>query len=183
MSGQARYSNLSIALHWLMLVMLVAVYCLMEFRGYFPRGSEGRDAMKHWHYVLGLSVFVLVWIRIAARAIGGVPPITPSPSRLQQLAAKAVHVGMYALMIGMPIGGWIILSAENKPVPFFGLTLPPLVGPNEELAHLVEEIHEAASKVGYVLLAVHAAAALYHHNFMRDDTVRRMMPGRRENNS
>ncbi len=90
---------------------------------------------------------------------------------------------MYALMIGMPIGGWIILSAESKPVPFFGLTLPPLVGPNEELAHLVEEIHEAASKVGYVLLAVHAAAALYHHHFMRDDTVRRMMPGGRENNS
>ena len=90
MSGQARYSNLSITLHWLMLVLLVAVYCLMEFRGYFPRGSEERDAMKHWHYMLGLSVFVLVWIRIAARAIGGVPPITPSPS------ASCAHAGAAA---------------------------------------------------------------------------------------
>ena len=176
-----RYSTVSITQHWAMLALIVAVYCLMEFRGIFPKGSEGRDAMKHWHYVLGLTVFALVWIRIAARVLTCVPPITPEPPRWQRRIAEALHGLLYLLMIGMPIGGWVILSAENHAVPFYGLTLPPLVAPDKELAHLVEEIHETFGTIGYGLLAVHAAAALYHHYFLRDDTLRRMAPHAREN--
>lgn len=176
MTTKNRYSTISMLLHWSMLLLIIAVYCLMEFRGVFPKGSEPREAMKHWHYVLGLTVFVLVWLRIAARLMTAVPPITPAPSRAQHVAAAALHGLLYLLMIGMPIGGWIILSAENQVVPFYGFALPPLVSTDENLAHLVKEIHETFGSAGYVLLAVHAAGALYHHYFLRDDTLRRMLP-------
>lgn len=86
---------------------------------------------------------------------------------------------VYALMIGMPLGGWLILSAEGDPIPFFGLLLPPLTGPNDELAELVEEVHESVGEAGYVLIALHAAASLVHHYLLRDDTLRRMLPWRR----
>lgn len=175
----SRYNPVSIALHWAMLLLLAAVYALMEFRDVFPRGSDPREAMKTWHYTLGLTVFALVWLRLLARFVGGTPPISPAPPAWQARAASLAHVLLYALMIGMPLGGWLILSAEGEPIPFFGLLLPPLTGPNAELAELVEEVHESVGEAGYVLIALHAAASLVHHYLLRDDTLRRMLPWRR----
>lgn len=170
-----RYGTLTIFLHWSMLALLAAVYACIELREIYPRGSDPRELLKTWHFMLGLTVFALVWVRLAARLSGGTPPIVPEPPRWQLWAGRAVHVALYALMIGMPIGGWLILSAEGKPVPFWGLTLPPLVAPNEELAELIEEVHETIGTFGYWLIGLHAAAALFHHYFMRDNTLRRML--------
>jgi len=170
-----RYGRTTIILHWLMLALLAAVYACIELRELFPRGSDPRNLLKTWHFMLGLTVFALVWVRIAARLAGGTPPITPPPPALQALAGKIVHIALYALMIAMPLGGWMILSAEGASIPFWGLTLPPLVGPNEELAELIEEIHETAGTVGYWLIGLHAVAALFHHYVLRDDTLRRML--------
>ena len=175
----ARYNPVSMTLHWAMLLLIAAVYALMEFRDVFPRGSDPREAMKTWHYTLGLTVFALVWVRLFARFVGGTPPISPAPPAWQARAAGFAHLLLYALMIGMPLGGWLILSAEGDPIPFFGLLLPPLTGPNEELAGLVEEVHESVGEAGYVLIALHAAASLVHHHLLKDDTLRRMLPWRR----
>ena len=173
-----RYHPVSIGLHWLMLLLLAAVYVLMEFRDIYPRGSEPRDLMKTWHYMLGLSVLSLVVIRLLARKIWAAPdPITSSPSWTIPLA-KWVHIGLYVLMIGMPIGGWIILSAEGEIIPFFGWQLPALIAPNEMLAEQVEEIHELGSRVGYALIGLHAVGALVHHYLWRDSTFKRMWFGR-----
>jgi len=173
-----RYGSLSIGLHWLMLVLLAAVYASIELRELFPKGSDPREALKHWHYMLGLSVLVLVWLRLAVHMIGPVPRIEPEPASWQKLLAKLMHVALYVLMIGMPLAGWLILSAEGKPVPFFGLELPALVGENKDLAKIADEIHETAGVVGYWLIGLHTAAALFHHYVVRDDTLRRMLPFR-----
>jgi len=65
----ARWGSLSIALHWLMLILMVGVYACIELKGFFPKGSETRELLKQWHFMLGLSVFALVWLRLLARAI------------------------------------------------------------------------------------------------------------------
>lgn len=178
-TATSRYGRLTIALHWLMLVQLAAVYACIELRELFPKGSDPREALKTWHFMLGLSVFALVWVRIVARRLGGTPPITPVPPAWQQFAARAVHGLLYLLMVAMPLGGWLMLSAAGKPVPFFGLELPPLMGPDEAFAKTVKSWHETAGQTGYVLIGLHAAAALFHHYVQRDDTLRRMMPGSR----
>ena len=158
-----------------MLVLLATVYASIELREFFPKGSDPREALKLWHYMLGLSVLVLVWLRLAVHMIGPVPRIEPDPARWQKLLAKLMHVALYVLMIGMPLAGWLILSAEGKPVPFFGLELPALVGENKDLAKVADEIHETAGVVGYWLIGLHAAAALFHHYIVRDNTLRRML--------
>jgi superoxide oxidase len=172
-----RYPRALIALHWLTLLLLVTVYCMMEFRGAFPRGSEPRELMKTLHYAFGLTVLILVLPRLLLRLRGPLPPITPPPSTALRLSAAAGHVALYLFMLGMPLGGWLLMSAEGNAIAFFGLVVPPLVAPNETLAHLVEDLHETGATVGYVLVALHAAAALYHHLLRRDDTLRRMLPG------
>lgn len=171
------YGSLTIWLHWIMLFLFVAVYASIELRGLFPKGSDPREAMKALHFMLGLSVLVLVWLRLAAHLIGPVPRIVPDPPAWQKLSAKLMHMALYALMIGMPVAGWLLLSAEGKPIPFFGLELPALVSQSKDLAALTKEIHEIGGTAGYFLIGLHAVAALFHHYFVRDNTLRRMLPG------
>jgi cytochrome b561 len=172
-----RYGALSITMHWLMFLLLVAVFACMELREIYPKGSDPREALKSWHFTLGLTVFALVWLRLALRLFQLVPAITPQPVRWQALLAKLVHLALYAFMLGMPVLGWLILSGEGKPVPFYGLELPGLIAENEVLAEDIEEIHTTIGELGYYLIGLHAAAALFHHYFLKDNTLRRMLPG------
>ena len=178
-SPPARYGDLSIALHWLMLLLIVAVYACIELRGFFPKGSEPRELMKTWHFMLGLSILALVLLRIVVNFTRPAPQIVPDPPQAQKLLAKLMHLALYALMLGMPLAGWLLLSAAGKPIPFFGLQLPALIAQSKEAAGVIKEIHEAVGNVGYFLIGAHALAALYHHHLVRDNTLRRMLPGRR----
>ena len=167
------YSRPSIILHWLMVAVIVAVYAAIELRGYWPRGSETREALKSWHFTLGLLVLALVWLRIAARLIWPGPAPLDEP-RWRKSIAMVTHIALYMLMIVMPIAGWVILSADAKPIIFFSLELPPLASPNEALAHQVEEVHELIGTIGYWLIGLHAAASLFHHYILKDMLLSRM---------
>ncbi|MET3130642.1 cytochrome b561 [Oxalobacteraceae bacterium GrIS 1.11] len=173
-----RYGAATIAIHWLMLLLLAAVYAAMELRDIFPKGSAERDAMKHWHFMLGLSVLLLVVVRIVARMAGGTPPIEPAPPPWQMRLANLLHLALYGLMIGLPLLGWLLLSAAGKPIPFFGVELPALLAPNKDLAGQIKEIHETLATAGYFLIGAHAAAGLFHHYVVRDNTLRRLLPSK-----
>lgn len=173
-----RYTPASIGLHWLMLLLLAAVYACIELRELFPKGSPTREAFKSWHFALGLTVLALVALRLLARRLGGVPPITPPPAPWQRLVARAMHWALYALMIALPLLGWALLSAAGKPIVWFGLELPALVGADPALAKSLKMWHERIATAGYWLIGLHAAAALFHHYVRRDDTLLRMLPRR-----
>ena len=173
-----RYAPVAIGLHWLMLFLIATVYAAMEFRGIFPKGSALRDDMKTWHYMLGLSVLVLVVLRLLIRLTHSEPPIQPAPPPWQNALAKLVHLALYALMIGLPVAGWLTLSAKGDLIPFFGLQLPPLIAASKANAQWIKEIHEVGATIGYFLIGLHAAAALFHHYYVRDNTLLRMLPTR-----
>jgi cytochrome b561 len=172
------YSTASLLLHWLMLVLLIAVYSAIEFREIFPKGSGPREALKLWHFMLGLSVLGLVWLRIAARLIWRTPPAPPDEPAWRQALARATHLALYIFMIAMPIAGWLILSAEGETIPFFGFELPALIGSDERFAEQVEEVHELGGTIGCWIIGIHAAASLFHHYILRDQVLTRMMPFR-----
>lgn len=173
-----RYSAVSITLHWVMVLLLIAVYAFINLADVFPRGSDARNLMKTWHFMLGLSVLVLVLLRIAVNITKTAPAIVPNPPNWQMLSAKWMHLALYALMVCLPIAGWFLLSASGKPIPFFGLQLPALVAANKELAGTIKEIHETGGTLGYFLIGLHAVAGLYHHYFVKDNTLVRMLPAR-----
>jgi cytochrome b561 len=177
-ASKDRYSPAIVGLHWLMFLLIAVGYAAIELREVFPKGSAPRELLKDLHYMLGLSVLVLVFVRIGLRLTTVAPPISPPPPAWQATASRAMHLTLIAFMILMPIGGWLILSAEGDPIPFWGLELPPLMGPDKGLAETIEEIHETAGNIGYFLIGLHAAAALFHHYVWRDNTLRRMLPGR-----
>ena len=117
----SRYGTLSITMHWLMFLLLVAVYACIELREFYPKGSDLRSALKTWHFMLGLSVLVLVSLRLGLRLSQVIPSIQKTPPQWQMLLAKAIHISLYVFMILMPLAGWLILSAAGKPIPFFGV--------------------------------------------------------------
>ena len=172
-----RYGSLSIGLHWLMLVLLIGVYACIELRVLQPKGSDLREALKTWHFMLGLSVFALVLVRLAVRLATSAPRMRVVA--WQRILAVWMHALLYAFLVVMPLLGWLTLSASGKPIPFFGLELPALVGADKALASRVKELHETIGTAGYFLVGLHAVAALYHHYFVHDDTLLRMLPQRR----
>ncbi len=172
-----RYPNSAILLHWLVLLLVVAAYACILLRTNYERGSDIREGLKAWHFMLGLSVLAATFLRIGLRVlVWKTPPITPQPPRMLHLLSIAAHLAIYVWLIAMPFAGWTILSAEGDPIPFWGLNLPPLTSPDKALADQIKELHETGGTVGYFLLGLHAAAALFHHYFMKDDTLRRMLP-------
>jgi len=174
----SRFGTLSIGMHWLMLLLLVAVYACIELREYFPRGSDLREGLKAWHFMLGLSVFALVFVRLAIRFAGPTPRIQPELQVWQRRFAQLVHALLYVFMVVMPVLGWLTLSSEGKPIPFFGLQLPALIAPDKAFADPLNEIHETIGTIGYYLIGLHTAAALFHHYVMHDNTLLRMLPRR-----
>jgi cytochrome b561 len=159
-------------------LLIVGVYTCIELRELYPRGSDPREALKQWHFTLGLTVFALVWIRIALYLGQVKPAVVPSLPDWQQSLARLVHILLLVMMAGMPIGGWLALSAGGKEIPFYGISMPALIGHNDALAETIEEVHGTIGKLGYFLIGVHAAAALFHHYFQGDNTLRRMLPGK-----
>lgn len=176
---EARYGSLSIALHWVMVLLLAAVYACIELRSNFDRASSGRLWLGQFHFMLGLSVFALVWLRLLARSFGATPRIRPAPAAWQQWPARLMHLALYALMIAMPLLGWLTLSGQDKPIPFWGLQLPPLIAANRELAGQIEDWHIRVGEWGYWLIGLHAVAGLAHHYVRRDNALSRILPRRR----
>lgn len=175
-----RYAPISIFLHWAMLLLITAAYACILLRENFERGSDLREGLKTWHFMLGLTILLLVIVRIAARIFTAKPPITPRPTTWQMHLSKVMHGLLYAFMLAMPVLGWTILSAEGKAIPLYGMELFALMSPDKTLADQVQDVHETIGTIGYYIIGIHAAAALVHHYFLKDDTLRRMLPGRRK---
>ena len=98
MSGKImpqRYAPISIVLHWAMLLLITGAYACILLRENFERGSDLREGLKTWYFMLGLTILSLVIVRIAARFLTAKPPITPQPPAWQRHLSKAVHWGLY----------------------------------------------------------------------------------------
>jgi cytochrome b561 len=137
-----------------------------------------RDLMT-WHFQLGLVVLILVVIRLVAKFMAPDPEIKPAPSKIQHFGAKAMHLALYLIMVGMPIAGFVGRTLAGKTVYFFGIALPVLLNTNKDLAENIFDIHSFIGNTAYFLIGIHAAAALFHHYFQRDNVLTRMLPERK----
>lgn len=175
LNTDTRWGLLSQTLHWLMFLLILGAWFAVETREEFPKGSAERTEWMLLHKSLGVSIFFLVWLRIGARF----SQVTPKEAGagVMALLAKLVGLGLYGVMIAMPLTGMLISGFEGKPVMWFGVfELPALVGENAELAETFEELHEAGFGFLLFLLFLHVAGALKHHFVAKNDVLRRMLP-------
>ncbi|MCQ4165630.1 cytochrome b [Tahibacter harae] len=172
-----RYALPLRALHWATVAVIAVVYLVAEFRGYLPREGGQRALAMQWHMFLGLFVLLLVLPRIGLRLVQPAPPILPPPARLLRWAALATHLLLYAFLIAQPVLGLITAQSAERAVaiPMTDWALPALVGRDPGLHETAEELHEWLGTAFYFVIGLHAAAALWHHFAVRDNTLRRMV--------
>lgn len=181
-----RYTSVAIALHWAIALLIVGLLTVGWVMDALPGGpGSPKTAIIQLHKSLGITVLLLTIARIIWRVMNPPPP-GPSMPALQKLLAGSVHVLLYAVMLLMPLSGWIMASAEidKHETLFFGTTpfyapgvgaLP--AGARESLAEVSEAVHHNLAWLLAALLALHVAAALKHQFVDRDSLLARMAPG------
>lgn len=173
---RVRWGAVSQCLHWLIALLIVAIAVIGLTMGDLPN-SPRKVSVYALHKSLGLTVLALAALRLAWRLHAGAPTHLPGTPGWQRWAASATHVLLYALMFLMPLTGWLLNSAAGYPLQWFGLfNLPALAAENPYLREQAEALHETGFWLLLVLVLGHAGAALYHHAFQGDDTLRRMLP-------
>ncbi|WP_045836616.1 cytochrome b [Hyphomicrobium sp. 99] len=170
------YPPALVALHWITALAFVAVFAAVEFHEYFPKGDPTRDLLMLAHKSLGITILLLVIVRLFVRSRVTAPRIIPLPPAWQTGIAHLTHTLLYAAMLALPLLGWLMSNAAGRPAPFFGLELPYLIGENKDLARPLKEMHELIGNVLYYVIGLHAIAALVHHHVFKDNTLSRMLP-------
>lgn len=142
----------------------------------FNKGTTERDFMKALHFMFGLTVLLLVLLRLLARRLSPKPEpqFLSGFSKPSAIASRVGHAALYVFMCVMPLMDWMVLSAAGNLIPFFGLELPVLIAPDEALAKQLKALHETAGSVGYFLIGVHVVAALFHQVVLKDNLLARM---------
>lgn len=117
-----KYSRLQISIHWLVFLLVIAAYCAMEFRGFFPRSD--RPLINMVHVSCGISILVLMVVRLLLRLKYPTPPIIPKPKPMMTGLAHLGHLVIYLLFIALPVIGLVMMYNRGNPWFAFGLTMP-----------------------------------------------------------
>jgi cytochrome b561 len=175
------YGAIAKFLHWTIVILIIAQFFIAESADELPDGIEKLSLLSR-HKSIGMLVLILALVRIGWKlANRGAPAPVPMPKQ-QRIAAAAGHGLLYLLVLAQPISGWAMSSAANYPVTLFGwIQFPALVGANHDLHEQLQDVHEGMFVALAIVALLHAAAAIYHHVWMKDDSLRRMSPfgGRR----
>jgi cytochrome b561 len=167
-----------VVLHWLTVLCLIFAAALILTRDQV----DGR-VLEQWllegHRHFGLLVLLLLLIRVVVRVRAGKLPPAGEHSPIIRIAATVTHIALYGLLLALPLLGWALSDAEDKPVHFLGATLPAIVGADEDLADQLQLLHTDAAWLLLGLVTLHVGAALVHHFVLRDGTLRMMLPKRR----
>ena len=174
-----RYTSTAIAMHWLIAVMLlisVSVGLYMTGLKFSPEKLK----LYNWHKWAGVTIFTLVLFRCAWRLSHSAPPPSPNMPAWQVQTANATHYLLYALMIVIPLSGWLMSSAKGFQTVYFGvIPLPDLLSKSEPVGDALQLIHKSFNYTMIAIVVLHAAAALKHHFIDKDDVLRRILPGSR----
>ena len=170
------YGAVAKFLHWAIVILIIAQYVIIESAEELPDGLEKLQVITN-HKSFGMLVLLLALARIGWKlANRGLPQPVAMPAP-QRIAAAAGHGLLYLLLLAQPISGWMMSSAANYPVTFFDLfQFPALVGADHDLHETLEDVHESLFSALAIVAVLHALAAVFHHAWMKDDTLRRMLP-------
>jgi len=171
-----RYGAVAKFLHWGIVILIIAQYVLAEAAEELEDGPDKLATIAN-HKSVGMLILLLALARIGWKlANRGLPQPVPLP-RPQRIAAAAGHGLLYLLLLVLPFSGWMMSTAAGYPTAFFGLfEFPMLMGENHDLHEALEDVHETLFNAVVVVAALHALAAVFHHVWMKDDTLRRMLP-------
>ncbi|HXU92600.1 MAG TPA: cytochrome b [Gallionella sp.] len=172
----ATYTRTAIGLHWLIALLIFSTFPLGLYMHDLPL-SPLKLRLYSYHKWIGVSIFLLVVVRLSWRTTHRPPPLPGTMPGWERLAATSLHYLLYVLLFAIPLSGWLMSSAKGVQTVWFGvLPLPDLVAKNKELGDLLHEVHESLNFLMLGAVLAHIGAALKHHFLDHDDILARMLP-------
>lgn len=173
------YGRIAKAVHWTTLLLIAGVYAAV-WASHAVGSREQSTLLVQLHRSLGLTILALTLFRLAWRWSARIPPLPAELPTTQKFAARATECILYLLLVLQPALGLLNTNARGRRVDFYFLgELPPVVGPDKVLAKQAMAAHELVGYLLLTLIALHAAAALFHHFVRRDNVLNAMLPHRR----
>jgi cytochrome b561 len=178
MARNPAYGGVAKALHWLIVVLLIAQYAIAwTMPDINPRTPPSR--LIDLHFSIGVTILFLAVVRLFWRWRYPVPLISDNVPVWQDWSARATHGLLYLLLFALPLLGWIDAGFRDLSINFYGLaTIPPIIAASRALAGTTGDIHTLASYVLLGVIGLHVLATLYHHFWLRDRVFYRMLPGK-----
>jgi len=171
-----RYGAVAQAFHWLIAALIVIQFVLANLAGALPIGAH-KLALLARHKSVGMTVLMLAILRLLWRLKHPPPGLPAGMAPWERLLARATHATFYVLLFAMPVTGWLMSSAKNYSVSWFGVfSWPNLIGKNESAFEWLRSTHDFLSGVLFVIAVLHILAALKHHLWDKDDVLVRMLP-------
>lgn len=171
------YGHVAKILHWLIALAVLGMMLMGIFMEDIP-DRVLKFQVYGIHKALGVTVLFLMLARFGWKLMNmGLPHHNPAHKPWEQKLAAAVHWGFYALLIAMPLSGWLMTGAAGSTTNWFGLfVVPNIAAPDQGLREVYGEIHEITSFLIWAALAAHIGGALKHVVIDRDNTLKRMLP-------
>ena len=168
------YDRVSIVLHWATAFLVVANFALAQTWDWFAKPVKG--LMEDAHMSFGVLLAAVIVARLVWRWIAG-HPLSSLEAGWVRIASKGTHYLLYALLIAEAGLGFAFRWGAGRPMEFFGLGIPPLIGEiSKPLRHTLRDLHDWNGWAIIVVALLHALGALYHHHVLKDRVLERMLP-------
>ncbi len=179
LQAQTRYGAVAIGLHWLIAAALVALYWI----GWTMTDLDlGPDKLRLYalHKSIGLTVLLGVVVRLLWRVTHTPPSLPADVAPWQKTVSAITHWSLYALLLLIPLSGWLLNGTTGFPIAWFGtFAVPNLISADAGWKDTAAMVHELFGKFLLALVALHVAGALHHHFVLRDAVLTRMLPIRK----
>ena len=177
MAAEGRYTSVASALHWLVLALLVAQFAIAWTMPDIKRDTPDTGLVA-WHLSVGTTILAAMLVRLVWRLTHTPPPPPADLPRLLQFVSRMTQWLLYAILIVLPVLGWINASSRGYPALLFGVVpLPPLVSRGSSFGHAMGDLHGTVALVLLGVIGLHVLGALYHTFILRDGLLRRLTVG------
>lgn len=171
-----RYDGVAQSFHWLVLLLVIAQYATKWLPDGFASLSEKQ--LNGWHLAIGPAVLLIMLLRLAWRFTHPAPPPPSDLPMSLRILSRGTHYLFYAILIVLPVLGWIAASGYGASVSLLKLVpLPALIGKDKSLAESVGSVHGALAWALLAVIVLHVSGALYHGLVKQDGVIKRMVPG------
>lgn len=186
------YGKIAKWFHWGTALLFLGVYMSVYYRHWFTEyGTPENWTALQLHLSIGVSIGVIVILRIIWRIINISPDEEPG-TKIEHLAAHLGHYALYAIMIIMPLTGYIGTGVNTEffflfDIPkfettaLFNMLVTDGLGITfKEFEEPIDFIHKdiLGAWLVWMLILGHVLAALYHHFGKKDRTILKMTSGK-----
>jgi cytochrome b561 len=162
-------------LHWLVVFLIVVQWGLAKYAS--TQTLTGKIGPLGLHKSIGITILGVAALRLIWRLLNPTPSAPGNQRAWERGLARISHVVLYALIFALPISGWLMSSARNFAVSWFGVfQIPPPISPDAKLFRQMDDLHQLLFTTLLFAVSLHVIGAFKHHFIDRDAVLRRMLP-------